>query len=1091
MLHVVVSPSGAERLAAARAFVQDFPPATEILLVGASREAVDDLVREIAGATFGLHRASLIQLAARLAAPELARRGLAPGSVLGAEAVAARATFEVLARDGLGYFAPVARCPGFGRALASTVNDLRLEGVAPSRVAGLGEAGADLAVLAREFEAQLARAAVADRATLLDVAARGAVPAFPLILLDVPVHSAAERALVAALLAAAPRALVTIPTGDDRTLAAIDQIGAESTEERRPPVASYRPRASGAALDRLRAYLFSEDRPPEADGSSGDVLFFSAPGEHRECVEIARRIRDEARAGVAFDQIAVLLRAPEVYGGLLETALRRAGIPAHFARGTRRPDPSGRAFLALLACAAEGLSARRFAEYLSLGQVPSLDASGAPPSAPAEWQRPDDEGLGLAADDPTEDTLPPIQDARHALPPIQDDEPVVAGTLRAPWNWERLLVEAAVIGGTDRWRRRLDGLAAEYRLKRDEIASEEPESPRIAGLERDLDNLGHLRRFALPIIDVLAGFPRDAAWGEWLDVLERLAPMVLRIPDRVLAVLADLRPMSTVGPASLEEVRQVLADRLATVRERPAARRYGHVFVGSPEQVRGRSFRVVFAPGLSERVFPRKPREDPLLLDALRRDIAPGLPTREDHGRHERQLLRLAAGAARERLTLSYSRVEVAEGRPRVPSFYALEVSRATTGRLRDFQEMERDAALQGGARLVWPAPDDPADAIDAIEHDLSVLGALLRSGDARDRGRASYLLQLSPSLRRSLRSQWWRSKRRAWAPFDGLVRATDRTREALASHRLGARPYSVSALQKFAACPYQFFLSAIFRLEPREEAAPLQQLDPLTRGKIFHQVQAEVLRELRAGGHLPLASVDVARPVLEEVLHRVAQECEEQLAPAIARVWERDLETLAADLRGWLHRLAEAGTEWEGIFFEFAFGFAPTRELDPASQREPVRLPGGQLLHGVIDVVERRTGGDDLRVTDHKTGVNRTRNGMVVGAGETLQPVLYSLALEEALGRRVTEARLFYCTPVGGFAERIVPMTDAARGMGREVLQIIDRAIENGFLPPAPRERACGWCDFRSICGPWAERRAARKDTVPLGDLQALRKLP
>jgi hypothetical protein len=69
--------------------------------------------------------------------------------------------------------------------------------------------------------------------------------------------------------------------------------------------------------------------------------------------------------------------------------------------------------------------------------------------------------------------------------------------------------------------------------------------------------------------------------------------------------------------------------------------------------------------------------------------------------------------------------------------------------------------------------------------------------------------------------------------------------------------------------------------------------------------------------------------------------------------------------------------------------------------------------------------------------------------------------------------------------------MTDAARGMGREVLQIIDRAIENGFLPPAPRERACGWCDFRSICGPWAERRAARKDTVPLGDLQALRKLP
>src|SRR6266508_4254200 len=147
-------------------------------------------------------------------------------------------------------------------------------------------------------------------------------------------------------------------------------------------------------------------------------------------------------------------------------------------------------------------------------------------------------------------------------------------------------------------------------------------------------------------------------------------------------------------------------------------------------------------------------------------------------------------------------------------------------------------------------------------------------------------------------------------------VRATERTREALAGHRLAARPYSVSALQKFAACPYQFFLSAICRLAPREEAVPLQQLDPLMRGKIFHRVQAELLRELRDGGHLPLrpASFDVARAVLERVLTRVARDCEEQLAPAIDRVWQSDLETLKADLRGWLHRLAEADTEWEPI---------------------------------------------------------------------------------------------------------------------------------------------------------------------------------
>ncbi len=35
--------------------------------------------------------------------------------------------------------------------------------------------------------------------------------------------------------------------------------------------------------------------------------------------------------------------------------------------------------------------------------------------------------------------------------------------------------------------------------------------------------------------------------------------------------------------------------------------------------------------------------------------------------------------------------------------------------------------------------------------------------------------------------------------------------------------PYSLSALQKFSTCPYQFLLSAIYRLEPPQDPEPLQ----------------------------------------------------------------------------------------------------------------------------------------------------------------------------------------------------------------------------------------------------------------------------
>ena len=84
---------------------------------------------------------------------------------------------------------------------------------------------------------------------------------------------------------------------------------------------------------------------------------------------------------------------------------------------------------------------------------------------------------------------------------------MVAGTLRAPWKWEQLLVESAVIGGKDRWSRRLSGLEAEYRARLALLREEEPDSPRIAWIERDLQNLEHLRRFALPVIERLTALP--------------------------------------------------------------------------------------------------------------------------------------------------------------------------------------------------------------------------------------------------------------------------------------------------------------------------------------------------------------------------------------------------------------------------------------------------------------------------------------------------------------------------------------------------------------------------------------------------------
>ena len=1090
MFRVFQSSSSAERIAAATEFIGSFAVATELILVGPSREAVDDLVRGLAckvGATFGLHRFSLTQLASRLAMEKLAGAGIAPISAVGAEALGARAAFEASSRNELRYFAPIARFPGFARATAATIGDLRSAGIPVQKLNTLDESGSDNAALLYSFQGQMDESVLADRTVLFNSAIEAVrdgaeFSKHPTLFLDVPIHFAIERSFLVTLASSAKEALFTCPAGDLRTFENLKAVPGfrEESPSRKAPVRS--------SLTRLGSYLFTESAPPESVPDDS-VIFFSAPGEERESVEIARRILSEAESGVPFDHMAVLLRAPETYSSLMEAALRRAGIPAHFARGNRRPDPSGRALLALLACAAEDLSARRFAEYLSFAQVPELAQDGNLLRRDATFVPPEDDALSSAASsvdirsqDGTE-----AEDERQLN---DSDGPELAGALRAPWKWEQLLVDAAVIGAKDRWERRLAGLENQFKQDLDEYSKQDPDSPRIAGVERRLRNLEYLRAFALIVIEQLAALPKSATWGEWITALEKLIPQVLREPERVLAVVADMKPMAPVASVTLDEVRNVLQQWLANLQPQPAESRYGRVLVASPEQARGRSFDIVFIPGLAERMFPQKLREDPLLLDKLRRELSSELIVLPDRSQLERLLLQLAVGAASRRLYLSYPRLEVTEARARVPSFYALDVARSITGRVPDYQVLAREAELAGASRLAWPAPRDPIAAIDDAEYDLSTVWPLLTTNQPRA-GRLAYVMKLNPFLRRSLRGRWarWQEK---WSEYDGLFTNRPSTLKLLESQRLSARPYSATALQNFAVCPYRFLLSAIYGLEPREEPAPLEEMDQRTKGALFHRIQADLQRQLKDKGWLPLkeAHLPQALKMLDDTMKRIADEAYEDLAPAIDRVWQDAIEAIRSDLRAWLEKVSQQDG-WLPIHFEFGFGFGATKGRDPASSPEPVELSDGTLVHGVVDLIERSADGKSLRVTDHKTGRDRVTRGIVVGHGEYLQPVLYGFAIEQVLKLAVSEGRLFYCTADGGFTEHRIPLDRIARESAEVVLRTIDTGVARPFLVPAPREDACAYCDFQEVCGPYEEIRVAKKkENVTLVQLKAMRDL-
>ncbi len=1075
---LAISRGAARRREAALRFLAECSPLEEVWVVGATREAGRRLLLEAARerTVFGVRVRTLGVAAGERALPALAARGLTPVSGIGREAVATRVLERLDAAD-LGPLATVADLPGLPAALASTLGELRMAGWTPTTPAP--ESGALLHRLAVAFADELERAALVDRADVLRAAIEQEGPPCDAILfLDVPLRHGLEAQWMRRLAEGAGRALVLTPATDERTLRALEGHGLrqESLDETF--------RGSLGALQRglfePRAETIPEDR---------SVRLLSAPGEARECVEITRDLLRRARAGLPFDRAAIVVRDPSRYRPHLVEALRRAAIPARFHAGTTRPDPSGRALLALLDCVAERYSARAFAEYLSLAVVPGLD-EGAPPAAAEDtWAAP-------------EDALFPFEDFEEEDPwdvsepeAVTPEAPVLVGALRVPRRWEQLIVDAAVVGGRDRWLRRLRGLEREVELALERAGDEAHEEKR-GRLQQRLEDLVRLREFALPLLDELAALPEVATWGEWIDALGALATRALREPERVLQVLAELGPMRDVGGARLDQVRRALAPRLRELRVLPSRDQSG-VEVLSTDEVRGRSFDVVYVPGLAEKVFPRPVAPDPLLRDeaalAWREESGLPLTTRAERAVEERLALQLAVGAADEAVVLSWPRLDVDRGRPRVPSFYVLEAARVVRGELPPVEELGAEAKV-GVPSLRWPAPRDPADAVDLLERDLATMRLPLIGKS--ERGTLAHLPATNPHLARALRARVrrWDSPG-SWTPADGLVRARPETRQLLAKHDPAERPYSATALQRMAACPYQFHLNQILRLEPREIPEGIEELDALQRGSLIHDIQFALLTRLRDEGMLPLdhpQRLARAQVVLAEEAARISTAYAEELAPAIPRVWNDGLAEIVGDLNEWLARLHEESVHWNPTHFELAFGLRPGDGRDAASRAEPVPLDEGILLRGSIDMVESSEG--RLRATDHKTGKASKGRNLIVDGGRTLQPVLYALALEKLFPEAsVAGGSLFFCTSRGGFERRDVVLDDGARRSIATVTQTLRSLLQSSFLAAHPGGWwDCKYCDYASVCGPHEEARVKTKTQMPdaLNGLRGLRGL-
>lgn len=1015
---LVDSPAAHDRAVEACAWLSRQDGLERLVVVAPDHSSGDALLREVArshGAMAGARVLTLPQAAAVAARPSLLREGLVCPSPRTLESLMSRVVDAMSAERELGRFESLAGSRRFAQWLLETVSALRREGTE----------GNDDPVIARvreRYEEALKAEAFVDRAEVFRLGAANAetFAQGPLLLFDVPVSDGFEAEFVTAWARRATTTLALCPSGDVATTGALARaLGTRSLSL---------PARTTTPLRRLQTRLWTNSTEPPPRGDALVVL--TGVNEAQEAVELVRQLLSHAERGVRFDDMAILLQDVARYRAPVAEALRRARIPAWFATGAGLTPPGPRAFLTLLACAAEGLSAARMDEYLSLSAWPVDFAA--------------DAQVPLVVEDAALCPNAP-QDPRQASVQIPESK-----------HWERLIAEARVIAGADRWPRRLHKLRESLGREQEEFERHSSETP--DRFERDLRALDALERLVLPLVERLADLPDAATWGTWLGHLRALAQTSLEDPHPVLATLAELAPLAPIGPVNLDEVRRTLAEHLFHASPPPGPRPPGHVFVGPTESVRGYVFDFCALAGHAAG------RE----ADALG--------------------LRLAAGAATKGLILSFPRQDATQ-RSLLPSRSALELLRAANGGDADSLALVRwtmgnepNDALLAGPRL-------PALAIDDTEHDLAVLNDLFARPETDTRGAGRPLLDVNPHLGRALSFRLRRSLDR-WTPADGLVDPAQEGLAALQPESFAARAWSSTALQLFAGCPYRFYLSAIGRLRPRERPERVEDLDPMQYGSFVHEVQFEMLTALRDAGLLPLSPevMPAAERHLDISVERVANRYADELAPTVARVWNDTVHHIRTDLVEWLRRLS-LEKDWVPWRFELSFGLDNRIGRDEQSHANPALLPEGLRLRGSIDLVERRTDGA-LRATDHKTGRKRAKSRAVIEGGDTLQPVLYALALEQLFpGAHVASGRLDYCTSHGGFAHVEIALDDRAREAAALLAKTIGDAVETGFLPAYPAdERLCQRCDYLPVCGPHEWPRVAQKPKDRVEPLVRLR---
>jgi len=496
-----------------------------------------------------------------------------------------------------------------------------------------------------------------------------------------------------------------------------------------------------------------------------------------------------------------------------------------------------------------------------------------------------------------------------------------------------------------------------------------------------------------------------------------------------------------------DELREVMEAGLSQLTLGLVPPTVDQVLISSIERSRHPDVKAVIVLGLNDGVFPARKGEDSIFNDddraAMReRGLRIGLPARE-RIEDEAMLFYIAATRPSRRLVLTYSQMD-ADDRPLAASPFVVAVKEVLPElRVRHVPDPIRSHAMEGidqSRELRWRMT------LEFSERQSQVAGSSVASKSWNELYSATRIRLADDPLTR--------------LAFRNLSKPPPaRINSELVERCFGGNlRTSVSQLETFATCPFQYFSKYVLGLKERREAT----IEPVDVGQVHHAILEEFVdRMVGDGSEFGSLNEEQLMSGITDACARVADRIAGGGALSDAREryrLRRSAEMLGRILRS--QRDCWSGGKFRPRGVEVAFGIEergglPAMTLDTPKGRRV-------MLRGVIDRVDLAELSDEVLgiVVDYKRTRNKRLDMSQVYHGLSLQLLAYLLVLAEQgetlAGRPIRPIGAFYLSSASQYKGVSNPSDETERNDDEETGEVAPRKLR-GILSAADFEHIEG----------------------------------